>query len=65
MNNLQRYVLNNKLVWKGRLSKINGVLQKNAPMFIIRPLNKNDAEAMENLSATIYQNLGDGEECFI
>lgn len=65
MNNLQRYRVNNQLVWRGRLSKINGVRQENTSMFTIRPLNKSDAEAMGNLSTTIYQNLGEGEECFI
>ena len=65
MSGLQRYRVNNQFVWRGRLSKINGEFQVKAPMFTIRPLNKNDAEAMGNLSATIYQNLGDGEECFI
>ena len=65
MNNLQRYTLNNQSVWKGHLSKINGVCQEKPLSFIIRPLNRNDAEEMSNLSATIYSNLGKGEECFI
>ena len=58
-------MINNQVVWKGRLEKINGVHQEKAPSFIIRPLNRNDAEEMGNLSATIYSNLGKGEECFI
>lgn len=65
MNNLQKYMINNQVVWKGRLEKISGVRQEKSPSFIIRPLNRNDAEEMGNLSATIYSNLGKGEECFI
>lgn len=65
MNSLQRYTINNQSVWRGRLTKINGVCQNMMPSFTIRPLNRADAKEMENLSATIYSNLGKGEESFI
>ena len=65
MNNIQRYTVNNQSVWRGRLTKIKGVCQDLMPNFVIRPLNRSDAEEMGNLSATIYSNLGKGEESFI
>ena len=65
MNSLQKYTINNQSVWRGRLTKINGVCQNIMPSFTIRPLNRADAKEMENLSATIYSNLGKGEESFI
>ncbi len=65
MSNLRRYIVNNQSVWRGRLSKINGVHHNDGQSFTIRPLNKNDAKEMEKLSLTIYDHLNEGEECFI
>ena len=65
MDNLERYNVNGSTVWRGRLSKIGGVVQDQQPHFVIRPLNRDDAKEMGNLSATIYQHLSKGEECFI
>ncbi len=65
MSNLEKYTLNNQPVWRGRLNKYNGQILEKPAHFIIRPLNRDDASAMGNLSAEIYQNLNQGEECFI
>ncbi|MCM1323101.1 MAG: hypothetical protein NC218_02855 [Acetobacter sp.] len=62
---INNYQINGEMVWQGRLSKINGVTQDKPVHFHIRPLNVNDAEAMGNLSENIYNNLREGEECFI
>lgn len=62
---IKNYQINGEMVWQGSLSKINGVRQDKPVHFIIRPLNKNDAEAMGRLSENIYENLRAGEECFI
>lgn len=65
MSELQKYIINKHPVWKGRLNKINGLVTALPQHFIIRPLNKNDAASMGDLSADIYRHLGKGEECFI
>ncbi len=65
MDNLEKYNINGSTVYRGRLSKVGGVFLANAPQFIIRPLSKNDAKEMGNLSETIYQHLTKGQECFI
>ena len=65
MDNLERYNVNGCTVWRGRLSKISGVKQDLQPHFVIRPLNRDDAKEMGDLSATIYKHLSKGEECFI
>lgn len=62
---INSYQVNGEMVWQGNLSKINGVYLKKPIHFYIRPLNVHDAEAMGKLSETIYNNLRDGEECFI
>lgn len=65
MNNIRRYIINERPVWQGRLHKINNQVVDNPPSFIIRPLNHKDVEAMGELSSEIYNHLGRGEECFI
>ncbi len=65
MSELERYTLNNQSVWRGRLNRYNGKILENPAHFIIRPLNRDDAASMGNLSAEIYQHLNQGEECFI
>ena len=65
MSNIQYYIINGHLVWKGRLNKINNQKVDNPPSFILRPLNYNDIDAMGKLSHQIYQHLQAGEECFI
>lgn len=65
MNNIRRYIINERPVWQGRLHKVNNQELDNPPSFIIRPLNHNDVEAMGELSSEIYNHLGRGEECFI
>lgn len=65
MDNLEKFYVNGQVVWRGRLDKVGGVIQKEKPRFVIRPLNKNDAEDMGKLSETIYNHLATGEECFI
>lgn len=62
---INRYEVNGKMVWQGSLYKVNGQCQEKPIHFYIRPLNINDAEAMGNLSETIYENLREGQECFI
>jgi len=63
-NEIRKYKVNGQSVWTGYLTKVNG-LKATPVAFRIRPLNINDAEAMGNLSKTIYENLRIGEECFI
>lgn len=65
MSNLQKYTLNNQPIWRGELSKINGIPAPKPSHFIIRRLTAADAEAMGDLSANIYRHLNVGEECFI
>lgn len=65
MTELQKYIVNQRPVWKGYLNKINGEHISSLQSFIIRPLNQNDAAAMGDLSTDIYRHLGNGEECFI
>lgn len=65
MTGLQKYTINQRPVWRGRINKIHGAEIPAPQNFIIRPLNPDDAEAMGNLSADIYSHLGRGEECFI
>lgn len=65
MNNIRRYIINERPVWQGRLHKVNNQVVDNPPSFIIRPLNHKDVEAMGELSSEIYNHLGRGEECFI
>ena len=65
MTELQKYIVNQRPVWKGHLNKINGEHISSLQNFIIRPLNQNDAASMGDLSADIYRHLGNGEECFI
>lgn len=63
--NIKKYTVNNESVWTGNLFKIKGKIQDTPIHFHIRPLNINDAEQMGELSAEIYKNLRQGEECFI
>lgn len=65
--NLEQYTINGQSVWRGRIEKMRGIKveKNNAPKFIIRPLAKEDAHSMSELSAVIYSYLGKGEECFI
>ncbi len=65
MSKLKKYTLNNQPVWRGRLAKYKGCKPKFGVAFTIRPLNRNDVEAMSDLSVEIYDNLRRGEECFI
>ena len=65
MINLEEYTLNQQRVWRGRISKINGMKVAKKPRFVIRSLSRNDVKAMSKLSATIYAHLNKGEECFI
>lgn len=66
MNTITKtYILNGKMVWTGKLSKVKGVETKKPVHFYIRPLNEKDIGAMGDFSKTIYENLRSGEECFI
>ena len=53
------------MVWQGELSKIEGKRLDKSVHFYIRPLSVANAEQMGNLSENIYNNLSDGQECFI
>lgn len=63
--NIRAYNVNGQQVWTGNLYKIKGQRQSEPIHFHIRPLNIDDVEKMGNLSAEIYKNLREGEECFI
>ena len=65
MSAIEKYELNNQMVWRGYLNKIKNSQHKNMPRFVVRPLNKTDAADMEKLSKVIYEHLGKGEECYI
>lgn len=66
MNNaLTKYEVNNQMVWRGNLSKIDGSLLEKPVHFYIRPLSVENASQMGELSEAIYNNLKEGEECFI
>ncbi len=65
MNKLQKYILNNQPVWRGKLIKYKGVRPTQPISFTIRQLTRKDADAMSILSSEIYQNLKQNEECFI
>ncbi len=62
---INTYQVNGETVWQGSLSKVNGVRLEKPVHYYIRPLNVKDAEAMGALSENIYNNLREGEECFI
>lgn len=62
---INTYQINGEMVWQGVLSKVNGVRLDKPIRYYIRPLNVNDAKAMGALSENIYNNLREGEECFI
>lgn len=64
-NTLRKYEVNNQMVWTGELSKIDGVHLDKPVHFHIRPLNVDNASQMGELSEAIYNNLKEGEECFI
>ncbi len=63
--NINRYIVNGSMVWSGSITKINGTKQEKPIKYYIRPLNVGDAEQMGALSESIYNNLKEGEECFI
>ena len=63
--NIKKYQVNDQMVWQGELSKINGKRLDKPVHFYIRPLNISNAEQMGNLSENIYNNLSEGQECFI
>ena len=65
MSDLQKYILNNHPVWRGNLNKMDGCPLPFPVRFVIRPLNRTDADAMGSLSADIYRHLNRDEECFI
>ena len=50
MSAIEKYELNNQMVWRGYLNKIKNSQHKNMPRFVVRPLNKTDAADMEKLS---------------
>jgi len=62
---LEQYIINQHSVWRGKITKIDGVMIPNPQKFIIRPLSRQDSDKMSNLSSTIYNHLNKGEECFI
>lgn len=64
-NTLKKYEVNNQMVWKGELSKIDGAPLDKPVHFYIRPLSVENAPQMGELSEAIYNNLKEGEECFI
>ena len=53
------------MVWQGSLSKVDGISQEKPVHFYIRPLSVENAQQMGELSEAIYNNLKEGEECFI
>ena len=65
MSTIEKYELNNQMVWRGYLNKIKNIQHKNMPRFVVRPLNETDSAEMEKLSKIIYRHLNKGEECFI
>ena len=65
MSVIEKYELNNQMVWRGYLNKVGSGKHKNMPRFVVRPLNKADASEMEKLSQVIYRHLNKEEECFI
>ena len=65
VENIKKYVVNGSVVWQGSITKLNGVKQEKTIKYHIRPLNIGDAEQMGVLSESIYNNLKEGEECFI
>ncbi|MDR1693860.1 MAG: hypothetical protein LBR70_01510 [Lactobacillaceae bacterium] len=65
-NEINRYnFTNGSPVYSGRLSKFNGEKLDKSKSFFIRPLTIKDCSAMEDLSVCIYENLREGQECFI
>lgn len=64
-SDIKIYQLNGEEVWQGSLRKICGEYVAKPVHFILRPLNPDDVEAMGLLSEKIYENLRQGEECFI
>lgn len=62
--NVELYNVNGKIVLTGKIDKINKKIV-NPVGFYMRPLNFRDAHAMGELSACIYENLDNGQECFI
>lgn len=64
-SNIKKYTVNGEMVWVGELSKVEGKHLDKPIRFHIRPLNINNAEQMGNLSENIYNNLAEGQECFI
>ena len=65
-NNLLRYDVNEEgLVCQGRISKYKGEKLSKNLSFFMRPLTLKDCSQMEDLSVCIYDNLKEGQECFI
>lgn len=52
-------------LYNGRISKYKGIKLDGGVSFYVRPLTIKDCSAMEDLSVCIYDNLKEGQECFI
>ncbi|MFV0625792.1 MAG: hypothetical protein ACK5N8_00400 [Alphaproteobacteria bacterium] len=63
--NLRETTNNNPLEFHGRISKYKGHVLSKTLGFYIRPLTVKDCAAMADLSESIYDNLKEGQECFI
>lgn len=57
--------LNGSTLYNGRISKYKGIKLDGGVSFYVRPLTIKDSSAMEDLSVCIYDNLKEGQECFI
>lgn len=65
-DNIKKYTLSNGYpVYQGRIFKYKGNLLDKGRSFYIKPLTVKDCAAMEDLSVCIYENLKEGQECFI
>lgn len=65
-NDINMYSFSNgSPVYSGKISKHNGKSLEKPRSFFIRPLNIKDCSQMEDLSVRIYENLKEGQECFI
>lgn len=52
-------------LYSGKISKYKGEMLEGGISFYVRPLGVKDCCAMEDLSVCIYDNLKEGQECFI
>ncbi len=64
-NSVRYDVHEEELGCQGRISKYKGEKLSKKYGFHIRPLNQKDCSQMEDLSVCIYDNLKEGQECFI